>query len=281
MLRLFYNQLVYSQPYYLSLRAEEDGDALSITHIEEAKGVLRLFPIWATCLAYAIVFAQSQTLFTKQGSTMDRRIGLSFQVPPAALQSFICVAILAFILIYDRILVPIARKFSKRPSGFTPLQRIGTGLFISMIAMVVAALVETKRLKTATDFGLIDRPDVSIPMTLWWLVPQYILIGISDVFTVVGLQEFFYDQVPGALRSLGLALYLSILGVGSFISSFLVSVIDRITKSLGESWFSNNLNRGHLDYFYWLLAGLSAGGLLVFMYFAHAYVYKNKGIPAL
>jgi len=258
-------------------RLEEDVDALSFRQVEEAKGVLRLFPIWATCLVYAIVFAQSSTFFTKQGSTMDRRIGSSFQIPPAALQSIIFVAILVFVPIYDRILIPIARKFSKKPSGCSPLQRIGAGLFVSMLSMVVAALVEIRRLETARDFGLIDRPDIPIPMTLWWLVPQYILFGVSDVFAMVGLQEFFYDQVPDALRSLGLALYLSIFGIGSFISSFLVSVIDEVTESAGESWFSNNLNHAHLDYFYGLLACLSAVGLAIYTYFAHGYVYKNKG----
>ncbi|KAJ8499522.1 hypothetical protein OPV22_010074 [Ensete ventricosum] len=247
-----------------------------IERVEETKGLLRLFPIWTTCLIYAVVFAQSSTLFTKQGGTLDRRISSKLQMPPAALQSFISASIIVSIPIYDGILVPVARKFSGLPSGITMLQRIGTGMALSLISMMIAALVEMKRLKTAREFGLVDQPSATIPMSLWWLVPQYVLLGVADVFTMVGLQEFFYDQVPDALRSLGLALYLSIFGIGSFISGFLISVINKTTGRGGDSWFSNNLNRAHLDYFYWLLAGLSMIELGLYVYFTQAYVYKKK-----
>ena len=157
------------------------------------------------------------------------------------------------------------------------LQRIGTGMLFSALCMIVAALVEMKRLKTAEEYKLVDMPGVTIPMSVWWLLPQYILSGIADVFTMVGLQEFFYDQVPVDLRSVGLALYLSFFGVGSFISSFFVSVIEEVTgRDSKDSWFADNLNRAHLDYFYWLLAGLSAVILAAYVYFAKSYIYNRQ-----
>ncbi|XP_017696860.3 protein NRT1/ PTR FAMILY 5.10-like [Phoenix dactylifera] len=248
---------------------------------EEAKGLLQLFPIWAACLTSAAVLGQSTTLFTKQASTLDRRIGTSFQVPPAALQSFVRISLIAFIPVYDRVIVPMARNFTGLPTGITMLQRIGTGLFLSVIMMVAAALIEMKRLETARDFGLVDMPDVAIPMSMWWLLPPYVLDGIMFVLTFVGLQEFFYGQVREEMRSLGLAFYSSVLGAGELLSGFLVSVIDKVTGSRGESWFSDNLNHAHLDYFYWLLAGLSSIQLGLFLCFAQSYVYKKKVPTAL
>ncbi|KAI3512940.1 hypothetical protein L1887_20263 [Cichorium endivia] len=255
--------------------SNEYGTVCNINEVEEAKAVLRLVPIWASCLAYATVFSQTSTLFTKQGATMDRSIGSNFQIPAATLQSFIGLSIIILIPIYDTILVPLTRSFTKKPSGITMLQRIGIGILISIAVMVVSALVETKRLKIAHEFG--DDPESVIPMKIWWLLPQYVLAGASEVFTIVGMQEFFYDQVPADLKSVGLALYLSCMGIGNFLSSFLISVVERMTGGDGrDGWISDNLNRGHVDYFYYLLAGISAGAFLVYLYAAKSYVY-NRG----
>ncbi|KAI3464331.1 hypothetical protein Pfo_020994 [Paulownia fortunei] len=249
----------------------------SIGDIEDAKAILRLLPICFTCLAYAIVYSQSSTLFTKQGATMDRYISNSFQIPAAALQSFIAASLVLFIPLYEGVLVPIARAISQKPSGISMLQRTGAGIFLSIISMVIAGFIERKRLATAFEYGLVDLPKATVPMSVWWLVPQYLVLGIADVFTLVGLQEFVYDQVPSDLKSMGLALCLGIVGMGSFLSSFLISVIEKATSGHGhESWFSNNLNRAHLDYFYWLLAGLSAFSCALYVYFAKSYVYNGR-----
>ncbi|KAI3968557.1 hypothetical protein MKW92_022067 [Papaver armeniacum] len=251
------------------------GISCSITQVEDAKALLRLVPIWFTCLIYAVVYAQSSTFFTKQGNTMERSIG-ALSIPAASLQIFISLSIVFFIIIYDRLFVPLARAISGKPNGITMLQRIGTGMFLSTLSMVVAAIVEKKRLQTALDFGLINMPTATVPMSIWWLVPQYILFGLADTFTMVGLQEFFYDQVPGGLRSIGISLFSTIFGIGSFLSGFLIFVIEKVTNKNGQhSWFSDNLNCAHLDYFYWLLAALSATQMVSYLYFSKSYIYRR------
>ncbi|CAI9754298.1 unnamed protein product [Fraxinus pennsylvanica] len=255
--------------------SKEDRKVCTVTEIEEAKIVLRLVPIWTACLGFGIVSSQSSTFFTKQGLTMDRSISSSLQIPAASLQSFISIGIVVFVPIYDRILVPIARAISN--SGITMLQRIGTGIVLSFLSMVIAALVERERLKTVAEYGLVDKANATVPMSVWWLLPQYLLIGVADVFTLVGLQEFFYDQVQNELKSIGLALYLSIFGIGNFLSSFLISVVEKATNGPGQDcWFSNNLNRAHIDYFYWLLAGISAAAFAAYLYTAKSYIYNRR-----
>ncbi|KAI3966978.1 hypothetical protein MKX01_040619 [Papaver californicum] len=251
--------------------AESSSNHVTINKVEDAKSLFRLMPLWIICLIYAVVLSQTMTLFTKQSSTMDRTLGPEFQIPAASMNIFGGLSVILFAVIYDRLFVPAARAITGKPNGITMLQRIGTGIFISAVSMVGAAVVERKRLQTAIDFGLVDMPNETVPMSVWWLVPQYLLIGLATVFTSIGLQEFFYDQVPNGLKSVSLSLVLSMFGIGSFLSGFLISVIQQVTSGDGQyGWFSNNLNCAHLDYFYWLLAGLSTLEMIAFLCYSNA-----------
>ncbi|CAH8320327.1 unnamed protein product [Eruca vesicaria subsp. sativa] len=245
------------------------------SEIEEARALLCIVPIWLCSLVFGMIYAQTFTFFTVQGSTMNRSITSGFLVPAATIQCFISLAIIVSIPIYDRLFVPLARSITHKPAGITTLQRISTGSFLLIISMVIAALVEMKRLKTAQHHGLVDSPKATVPMSICWLIPQYVLHGVSEVFAMVGLQEFLYGEVPVELRSLGLSLYLSVIGIGNFLSSILVLVIERTTSQSGQvSWLATNLNQAHLDYFYWLLACLSSISFVSFVYFSNSYVYN-------
>ncbi|KAK9912820.1 hypothetical protein M0R45_036660 [Rubus argutus] len=247
----------------------------SLNQVEEVKLFLRLIPIWLCCLMFFAVISQLHTFFIKQGSTMIRSIGPHFQLPPASLQAVVGITMIIAIPIYDQILVPTVRKFTGHPAGLTVLQRIGVGLFLSTVNMVVSALVEAKRVSVAREHNLLDNPKAIVPMSIWGLLPQYLIMGLSNIFTVIGLQELFYDQMPDAMRSLGAAGYISLVGVGNFVSTFIISAVQAITSRSGEKWLEDNLNLAHLDYFYWVLAGLSALSLGVYVRIAMGFVYKK------
>ncbi len=89
----------------------------SLNQVEEVKLVLRLIPIWLTSLMFAVVATNFQTYFTKQGSTMIRSLGPHFQLPAASLQALLGITIMIAIPVYDRIFVPITRRFTGHLSG--------------------------------------------------------------------------------------------------------------------------------------------------------------------
>lgn len=248
----------------------------TVTQVEEVKLVLRIVPIILVTLIYGLAHAQVTTLFLKQASTLNRYLTSNFQIASASMQLFSFVTCLVSLPLYDQVFVRIARKFTGNERGITLLQRIGVGMGLTTLCMAIAALVEMKRLQVAKDSDLLDDTSVPLPMSIFWLVPQYMLIGLSNVFTVVGKQEFFYDQVPDTMRSLGLAVYLVTSGAGAYVSSFLISLVDSITSSNGgQSWFVTNLNRCHLDYFYWLVTALSVANMGVYVAIAMNFTYKR------
>jgi peptide/histidine transporter 3/4 len=247
-----------------------------VTQVEETKIILRMVPIWLSCLIFAMTALQSNSLFVKQGSTMDRSMGSHFRIPSASLLAFQTVCAIVFVIIYDRCIVALARRITGNERGITVLQRIGIGMFFSVLSMVTAALTENMRIHVAKTHDLLDSPKTTIPLSVFWLTPQFVLMGIAEVFSIVGLQEYFYDQVPDSMRSLGIAFYLSVLGVSSFLGSFLVTIVEGVSKRGGHiGWLANNLNRAKLGYFYWLLAILSVINLSSYVCLARTYKYKN------
>lgn len=89
--------------------------------------------------------------------------------------------------------------------------------------------------------------------------------------------EFFVDQAPESMRSLGNALYISTLGLGNFISGVLITVVMKLTWNSNGGWLGNDLNRSHIDYFYWLLVGLAVVNFIGFLFCGHLYTYELGG----
>ncbi|XP_062172538.1 protein NRT1/ PTR FAMILY 8.3-like [Alnus glutinosa] len=246
----------------------------TVTQVEELKILVRMFPIWASGIVFSAVYAQMSSLFVEQGKMMDRTIG-SFTIPAASLSSIDIISVVIWVPIYDRGIVPIARKFTGNERGFSELQRMGIGLFVSVLCISAAAIVEIKRLQLAKELGLVDE-DVAVPLSILWQIPQYFMLGAAEVFTFIGQHEFFYEQAPDAMRSLCSALSLLTNSLGNYLSSLILTIVTYLTTKGGNvGWIPDNLNEGHLDYFFWLLAALSFLNMLVYIVFSRKYKQKK------
>ncbi|GFY93120.1 peptide transporter 3 [Actinidia rufa] len=216
-----------------------------VTQVEETKQMLRMIPILIATFVPSTMIAQINTLFVKQGTTLDRHIG-GFHIPPASLAGFVTISMLVCVVIYDRYFVKIMKRWTKNPRGVTLLQRMGIGIVFHIIIMTIASLVERYRLSVAKSHAKI---------------------------------EFFYDQAPEIMKSLGTSYSMTSLGVGNFLSSFLLSTVHRITKKHGDNqgWIRmNNLNASHLDYYYAFFAILNLLNFIFFLVMTKYYVYKAE-----
>ncbi|GMN32721.1 hypothetical protein TIFTF001_003808 [Ficus carica] len=233
-----------------------------------------MLPIWATTIMFWTVYAQVVTFSVSQATTMDRHMG-SFQIPPASLTVFFVGSILLTVPVYDQAIVPVARKLLNNPQGFTPCQRIGVGLVFSIFAMIAAALTEIKRLSVARSHGLTDNQTAEIPLSVFWLVPQFFFVGSGEAFTYIGQLDFFLRECPRGMKTMSTGLFLSTLSLGFFVSSLLVTIVHKVTGDK-KPWLADNLNQGKLYDFYWLLAILCAFNFVFYLVCAKWYVYKDK-----
>ncbi|CAL9191082.1 unnamed protein product [Musa hybrid cultivar] len=246
----------------------------TVTQVEELKSIVRLLPIWASGIVFSTVYSQMGTMFVLQGNTLDRHMGPRFEIPSASLSIFDTISVIVWVPIYDRVVVPVARRFTGRERGFTHLTRMGVGLVISIFAMSSAGVLEVARLRVVARHKRYDGGYV--PMSVFWQVPQYVIVGAAEVFTFIGQLEFFYDQAPDAMRSMCSALSLTTAALGNYLSSLLVTIVSRITTKNGKpGWISDDLDRGHLDYFFGLLAVLSLVNFGVYLVMAKWYTYKK------
>ncbi|WJX42213.1 hypothetical protein P8452_29470 [Trifolium repens] len=201
----------------------------TVTQVEEFKSFIKVLPVWASTIAIYVSAAQATTYFLSQAKLMNRKLGNHFEIPPGSVAVFASITGLILVPFYEKIIIPFLRKFTGHHRGITSLQRMGVGLFISIIAMASAALVEKTRRKYYPETN---------SMGVFWLLPQFFLIGAAEVFTYVGQLEFFYDEATDGTKSISSSLFLSEVGIGSWLSTALVKVVIAATGGQNMVEFS-------------------------------------------
>ncbi|THG07771.1 hypothetical protein TEA_014068 [Camellia sinensis var. sinensis] len=223
----------------------------SIQQVEEVKCVLRVLPIWAAGIVYYISIVQQQTFLVSQALQSDRKLGnTGFLIPAASYSIF--------------------------------QMKMGIGMIIAVFTMIVSAIVEKERRTlalTRPTLGIESRKGEISSMSGLWLIAQLTLVGFSEAFTIIGQVEFFYKQFPENVRSIAGSFLFCGFALSSYLSTFLVSIVHRATGGSGKgNWLSEDLNKGRLDYFYYLIAGLEVLNLGYFLVCAKWYKYKGASV---
>ncbi|KAK3021117.1 hypothetical protein RJ639_045501 [Escallonia herrerae] len=271
-----------------ALQLKEDGvdpspwRLCTVTQVEEVKILIRLLPVPACTIMLSLILTEFLTLSVQQAYTLNTHMG-HLKLPVTCMPVFPGLSIFLILSLYYSTFVPLSRRITGHPHGASQLQRVGIGLAVSILSVAWAGVFERYRRNYAIRQGyeasfLTPMPNLSA----YWLLIQYCLIGIAEVFCIVGLLEFLYEEAPDAMRSIGSAYAAVAGGLGCFAATILNSIINSVTgneEKRQPSWLSQNINTGRFDYLYWLLTVMSIINFCVFLHSARRYQYRiKKGI---
>ncbi|XP_010550650.1 PREDICTED: protein NRT1/ PTR FAMILY 2.11-like [Tarenaya hassleriana] len=253
----------------------------TMQQVEEMKCILRVLPIWFAAAIYFLAITQQMTYPVFQALQSDRRLGsLDFQIPAATYVVFLMTGMTVFIVIYDRLFVPFMRRLTGKDTGITILQRMGTGIAFAVVSMVVSGIVEERRRTialTKPTLGMAPRKGAISSFSGLWLIPQLTIAGIAEAFMAIGQMEFYYKQFPENMRSFAGSIFYVGTGISGYLSSFLISTVHKTTrKTPTGNWLAEDLNKGRLDYYYFMIAGILAVNFAYFLVMAKWYRYKGS-----
>ncbi|KAK9742128.1 hypothetical protein RND81_03G150200 [Saponaria officinalis] len=253
----------------------EDGMAIdpwrlcTLDQVEDLKTIINIIPLWSTSILLGVDNTSVASFVVVHAKSMDRHIiSKTFEIPSASFGTFALTSVLVWIVLYDRLFIPLASKLMGKPVSISAITRMGIGLLLSVICMLVAGLVQSYR-----------RENLDVPMSAMWLVPQVCLIGLAEGITSIAQMEFFYSEFPQSMSSISSNLFGLGMSISSLVASFIVSIINYVTKNDGkESWVSSDPNKGHYDYFYWVLACLSLLNYIYFLVCSRSFREKKRSL---
>lgn len=239
--------------------------------------VLRILPVFLLIIIYWAIYSQMQSSFFLQSERMNIYIG-DAKMPAALLNIFNTIIILILIPIMDRVVYPCLAKINRSP---THLQRIGVGFILATLSVVVAGILEIYRKKNLASTGGITQDlagDTFNASTISFFaqVPEFALVGASEVFTSISGLEFAYSQAPDFMQGVCMGLFLMMSGLGNYVSEAILKIVRAATGSEPpDSWFPDEINEGKTEYLFFLLGILMFVDFVIFVFVAKCYKYRK------
>ncbi|MBA0858549.1 hypothetical protein Goshw_027893 [Gossypium schwendimanii] len=232
----------------------------AVSRLKEARGLVKLIPLWLLFIPYCLVEGAGCSIFILQSDRLDTEINprislhLSNKVPVTSLYVF--EQFISF-------LVSMSTKYLIRKlwSSEEAMQRgarywrLGVGMAFGFGSLLSAWLVERRR------SNLIKKNpnnDEVIRMSILWLAPQFGLLGIANGLVVQGLTDFFYDRVPKSKKYFVVLFNQSLTVIGDFLSGLAVL--------LAPDWFGDTIDECQLDKYLLMLAILNVAVLPLYIF---------------
>jgi peptide/histidine transporter 3/4 len=151
--------------------------------------------------------------------------------------------------------------------------RLVLGMCLSALSVIAGGLLETIRLDIIQQDPVNNTINQLIGNTTYiaanlhilWQIPQYMLIGLGEVFCSVCCVYYAYSASPKSMQSILMGLFYFFTGTGSFISSLILYLTKKYIFSSTANVDDINCPKCHLNYYFYLLASLQIVGVILFI----------------
>ncbi|KAM6316759.1 solute carrier family 15 member 1 [Aegotheles albertisi] len=126
--------------------------------IAQTKMVLKVLFLYIPLPMFWALFDQQGSRWTLQATTMDGDFG-AIKIQPDQMQTVNPILIIIMVPVVDAVIYPLIKKCK---INFTPLRKIGVGMFLASMAFVAAALVQVQIDKTLPVFPAEEQCQIKI-----------------------------------------------------------------------------------------------------------------------
>jgi len=183
--------------------------------VEQVRRGLKACEVFILIPFYWICYNQMTGNLTSQAATMTRN------VPNDLVNNFNPISLVIMIPIMDQLVYPALRK---KGINFTPVKKITLGFMFASLSMVVAAIIQHLIYQTSPCGNQAATCDEFSPISVWWQIPAYVLIGVSEVFTSITGLEYAYTKAPENMRSFVTSIWLSMNALSSALGQAFVAL---------------------------------------------------------
>jgi POT family proton-dependent oligopeptide transporter len=201
------------------------GKKLFIKEVFSKQGMnvlTRLGALYIFIAMFWSLFDQTASSWILQAEKMDRTI-FGIELLPSQLPAANPLLVMLLIPIFSYKIYPLTNKVFT----LTPLRKISIGLFITVLAFVISAVIQEK-----IDAGL--TPHIS------WQILAYIILTSAEVMISITCLEFSYTQAPTKMKSFIMAFFMMSIAIGNLFTStvnFFIENDDGSSKLAGADYF--------------------------------------------
>ncbi|WP_349431976.1 POT family MFS transporter [Methylomarinum sp. Ch1-1] len=182
----------------------------------------KLASIYLFIAVFWALFEQIGSSWVLQAQKMDRMI-FGLELLPSQIQAANPLLIMLLAPLFSYWLYPVLDRIMT----LTELKKMAIGLFITVIAFVIAALIQVQL-------------DEGGRVHIGWQLLAYLLLTAAEVMVSITCLEFSYTQAPKTMKSFIMAFYFLSIAIGNLFTSavnFFIQNEDGSSKLAGADYF--------------------------------------------